>query len=81
VNEPQPIKPGSDARRNWKTINQLIDQQKLLGTQRVDHGGGIAELRKRQKDTVATGSEIELTDCSTGIIYLVRGRVKPDEEE
>lgn len=44
------LKPGEDSRKNWRTINQVLDRVDPLESAKTDSAAGIAEMRRRPKD-------------------------------
>ncbi len=48
-----PIKPGSDSRKNWRTINEIAVGLAGLGYQNSDRRGAIAGMRKHPRDILA----------------------------
>jgi hypothetical protein len=59
------LKAGQDSRENWKTINQINAQVRLLEQKVKDHQGDIAELRRRGR----AGDEDNWRFAAAGIDY------------
>lgn len=67
----QPIKQGSDSRRNWRTINDIVAILKGGGYQKSFAPGAIAGLRQRPRDTGAVTTPFRLYRGSTWLKWCV----------
>lgn len=77
-----PIKPGSDSRKNWRTINEIAAGLDGLGFQNSDRRGAIAGLRQRPRDPLQAlfpyrGSTWLKWSLSSGRIVTTGGIVIP----
>ena len=64
-----PIKPGSDSRKNWRTINEIAAGLSGLGFQNQDRRGAIAGLRQRPRDM--NTSPFQIYQSGTWLQYKV----------
>jgi hypothetical protein len=75
----EPIKPGSDSRLNWKTINEILAAQSLQQNQASEQAAAIAELRRRPLDVGAGNVEVILCVEGEPVKYRIMGKVVEEE--
>lgn len=73
----QPLTPDGDARKDWRTTNQVIAALQGETNSGSRRDGTLARLERRRRDSGSVSGDLELTDCATGQTYIVAGQLVP----